>query len=184
MRRRDSEHWLKELLRWARAMVISTDTRDGHEMLRLLLQSPRSLVYKHRSLSTPPLPRVCVARHCQGAMIQGQLPWENTQCAAGHCNIMLASATTGSPCIPYPSLPPAWVSQSPLISDYFNPILSERRTVILRWPTGRGGAKSKAEPQELCKQRREREISPCSLRRRGLNLHNKLDVPCICGIPE
>ena len=50
--------------------------------------------------------------------------------------------------------------------------------------TQRRGAKSKAEPQELCEQRREREISPSSLRSSGLNLHNQLDVPCICGIPE
>ena len=28
------------------------------------------------------------------------------------------------------------------------------------------------------------EISPSSLRSSGLNLHNQLDVPCICGIPE
>ena len=54
----------------------------------------------------------------------------------------------------------------------------------LRRPTRRGRAKSKAEPQELCEQRREREISPNSLRSRGLKLHNQLDVPCICGIPE
>ena len=76
------------------------------------------------------------------------------------------------------------MSQSPRISCSFNPILSERRTDALRRPTRRGGAKPKAEPQELCKQRREREISPSSLRSSGLNLHNQLDVPCICGIPE
>ena len=40
------------------------------------------------------------------------------------------------------------------------------------------------KPQELCKQRRERGISPSSLRSSGLNLHNQLDVPCISGIPE
>ena len=51
-------------------------------------------------------------------------------------------------------------------------------------PTCRGRAKSKAEPQELCEQRREREFSLSSLRSRELNLHNELDVPCICGIPE
>ena len=28
------------------------------------------------------------------------------------------------------------------------------------------------------------EISPSSLRSSGLNLHNQLDVPCTCGIPE
>ena len=80
----------------------------------------------------------------------------------------------------YPSLPPARVSQSPQISCSFNPILSERRTDALRRPTRRGGV----EPQELCEQRREREIPPSSLRSSGLNLHNQLDVPCICGIPE
>ena len=41
-RREDSEHHLNELQRWARATAISADTRDGHEMLRLLLQPPRS----------------------------------------------------------------------------------------------------------------------------------------------
>ena len=84
----------------------------------------------------------------------------------------------------YPSLPAAWVSQSPRISCSFNPVLSEQRTDALRRPTRRGGAKSKAEPWELCEQRREREISHSSLRSSGLNLHNQLDVPCICGIPE
>ena len=63
------------------------------------------------------------------------------------------------------------MSQSPLISYYFNPVLSWQRTDTLRQPTRRGGAKSKAEPQELCEQRREREISPSSLRSSGLNLH-------------
>ena len=38
-------------------------------------------VCKHRSLSTPPLPGACAARHCQGSVIQGQLPRENTRCA-------------------------------------------------------------------------------------------------------
>ena len=141
-------------------------------------------VCKHRSLSTPPLPGACAARHYQGPVRQGQLPWENTRCASGCCNRTPTSATAGSPRIPYPSLPPSLMRQSPLIRYYFNPSLSERRTDALRWPTRRGGAKYKAEPQELCKQRREREISPRSLRSSGLNLHNQLDVPCICGIPK
>ena len=33
-------------------------------------------VCEHRSLSTPPLPGACAAHHCQGPMIQGQLPRE------------------------------------------------------------------------------------------------------------
>ena len=42
-RRGDSENCLNELQRRAGAAAISTDPRDGHETLRLLLQSPRSL---------------------------------------------------------------------------------------------------------------------------------------------
>ena len=141
-------------------------------------------VCKYRSLSTPPLLIACAACHCQGPVIQGQLPWENIWHASGCWNVTPASATAGSPCILHPSLLPASVSQNPLISCYFNPILSERRIDNRRWPTCRGGAKSKAEPQELWKQRGEREISPSSLRSSGLNLHNQLDVPFICGIPK
>ena len=132
---------------------------------------------EHRSLSTPPLLGACAAHHCQGPVTQGQLPQENTRRASGCCNITLDSAAASSTCILYPSLPPARVSQSPRISGSFNPVLSELRTDALRRPTCRGGSKSKAEPQELCEQRREREISPCSLRSRGLNLHNQLDAP-------
>ena len=42
-RRGNSEHCLNELQRQARAAAISADTRDRHEMLRLLLQPPRTL---------------------------------------------------------------------------------------------------------------------------------------------
>ena len=77
----------------------------------------------------------------------------------------------------YPSLPVAWVSQNPRSSCSFNPVLSGRGTDALRRPTRRGGSKSKADPQELCEQRREGEISPSSLRSSGLKLHKQLDVP-------
>ena len=43
VRRGDSEHRLNELLRRVQAVAISADTRDGQEMLRLLLEPPRSL---------------------------------------------------------------------------------------------------------------------------------------------
>ena len=76
----------------------------------------------------------------------------------------------------YPSLPAAWVSQSPQSSCSFNPVLSGWGTDALRRPTRRGGSKSKADPQELCEQRREGEISPSSLRSSGLKLHKQLDV--------
>ena len=78
---------------------------------------------------------------------------------------------------PYRSLPADWVSQSPRSSCSFNPVLSGRGIDALRQPTRRGGSKSKAEPQELCEQRREGEISPSSLRSSGLKLHKQLDVP-------
>ena len=128
------------------------------------------------SLCSPPLP---------GSRDPGTTsPGERTarlrlvQRHAGLCRRRLA------PPPPYPSLPPAWVSQSPRSSCSFNPVLSEQGTDALRWPTCRGVAKSKAEPRELCEQRREREISPSSLRSSRLNLHRQLDVPCICWIPE
>ena len=62
-------------------------------------------VCKHRSLSTPPLPGVCAARHCHGPVIQGQLPRENTRHASGWCNVIPASAAAGSPRIRTPPSP-------------------------------------------------------------------------------
>ena len=176
-RRRDSGHRLNELQRRAQAAAISTDSRDGHETLMLLLQQPRILCASTAHYPHLPAPGACAAHHCQGPMIQGQLPHENTWHTTGCCNVTPASVAIGSPRIPYPSLPPAWVSQSPLITCSFNPLLSGWRRVARGQPTCKGRAKSKAEPQELCKQRREKEISPSSLRSSGLNLHNQLDVP-------
>ena len=66
-------------------------------------------VCKHRSLSTPPLPRPCAARHCQGPVIQGQLPREKARRASGWCNVAPASAAAGSPRIRTPPSPrPEW----------------------------------------------------------------------------
>ena len=127
------------------------------------------------SLCMPPLPGSCGPGTTS--------PGEHTaclrllQCHAGLCQRRLASHSVLIS-------PPGLSEPEPPISCYFNSVLSERRTDALRRPTHRGGAKSKAEPQELCEQRREREISPGSLRSRGLNLHNQLPVPCISGIPE
>ena len=169
-------------------MGASRGYQRGHKRRAWNTKAPAAAtkkpVCKHRSLATPPLPESIAAHHYQDPVIQGQFPWENTRHVSGCCNIMLASAAAGLPHILYPFLPLAWVSQSPLISCYFNPILSERRTDTLRWPTCRGGAQSKAEPQELWEQRRERKISPSSLKSSRLNLHNQLDVPCISGIPK
>ena len=58
VRRGDSERRLKELQRRERAEVISTDPRDRHETLRLVLQPPRSLCastghYPHRPSQEP-----------------------------------------------------------------------------------------------------------------------------------
>ena len=64
-------------------------------------------VCKHRSLSTPPLPLACAARHCHSPMIQGQLPRENARHISGCCNITPASAATGSSRICAPPSPPA-----------------------------------------------------------------------------
>ena len=119
-------------------------------------------VCKHRSLSTPPLPGACAARHRQGRVIQGQLLWENIWHTSGCCNVMLTSAATGLPRIPYPSFPPAWVSQSPLISCYFNPILPEGGTEALRQPSCRGGTKSKAEPRSCANKEEKGKFLPAA----------------------
>ena len=144
-------------------MAISADTRDRHEMLRLLLPPPRSFCastghYPHLSSREPVRPTTA------------RVPWSRDdfpgrthgapQAAAMSCWPLLPQA---HPTFHTPSAPVAWVSQSPLISHSFNPVLCERRTDALRRPTCRGRAISKAEPQELCKQRRERNISPSTL---------------------
>ena len=84
--------------------------------------------------------------------------------------------------IPLP--PPSLSEPEPPKQPLFNPVLSGWGTDALRWPTCRGRTKSKAEPQELCEQTREREISPSCLKSSRLNLHNQLDVPCIYGMPK
>ena len=128
-----------------------------------------------RSLCSPPLPgsrdpgTTSLGEHTAHLML--------VQRHAGLCHHRLALHSIPLPC-------PGLSEPEPLISCYFNPVLSEWGTEALRRPTRRGGAKSKAEPQELCKQRREREISPSSLRGSGLNLHNQPDVACSSGIPE
>ena len=174
--------------KWAPEMDVSRGYQHGHQRwawnTKTAAAATKNPMCKYRSLSTSPLPRACAARHCQGPVIQGQLPRENTRRASGCCNITSASASAGWPHILYPFLPRAWVSQSSLISCYFKPVLSERRTDARGWPTHRGRPKSAAETQEVCAKRREREISPSSLRSSRLNLHNQLDVPCICGKSE
>ena len=62
-------------------------------------------VCKHRSLSTPPLPGACATHHYQGPVMQGQLPREKAWRASGCCNVTLASAAAGLPCIRTPPSP-------------------------------------------------------------------------------
>ena len=189
-RRGNSDHCLNELQRWARAAAINTNTRDGHEMLRLLRQPPRSLCastghYPHHTSQEPVQPATA------------RVPWSTDNTWRTHFPRRTHGkpqpvATSQWPLLPQarptfhtPPSPwgrPEW-ARAPE-SCYFNHVLSRWGIDALRWPTLTGGAKSKAEPQELCEQRREREISPSSLRINRLNLHNQLDVPCISGIPE
>ena len=62
-------------------------------------------VCKHRSLSTPPLPVACAARHCQGPGIRGQLPRENALRASGCCNVTTPLPPQARPASSVP-LPP------------------------------------------------------------------------------
>ena len=151
-------------------------------MLRLLLLPPRSLC-----ASTGHYPHLPSWEPVQPAT--ARIPWSRDNFLGRTHGAPHAAATSRRPLPPlaphpYTSLPPAWVSQSPRSSCFFNPVLCEWRTNALRRPTGRGGAKSKAEPWELYEQRREREISLSSLRRSGLELHKQLDVPASVEYPN
>ena len=131
------------------------------------------------NLCSPPLP---------GSRDPGRSsPGEHTarfrllQCHASLCPCRLTSNSNydnHTPPSPWPE------SKRALISCCFNPLLSGWGTDSWRWPTHRSGAKTKAEPQELCEKRRERKISPCSLRSSRLNPYNQLVKHCIWRIPE
>ena len=168
-------------------MGVSRGYHCGHQRrawnAKAATAATKTPVCKHRSLSTPPLPGACAAATTRVLWSRDNFP--------GRTHTMpQAVATSRWPlppqaCPAFCTLPPHILSEpEPLNQHSFYPLLSEWRTDALRWPTHRGRSKSKAEPQELCEQRREREISPSSLRSSRLNLHNQLDVPCICGIPE
>ena len=139
-------------------------------MTTILKKKKKKPVCKHRSLSTPPLPRACAARHCQGPVIQGQLP--STSLGEHTLSIRLLQHHTGlcrrrlTPhSIPLPS--PAWVSQCPLISCYFNPVLSaknrrpqatymQRRVQIQSWTPG--AVRTKKRKRNLSQQPQEQWI--------------------------
>ena len=132
-RRGDSEHCLNELQRWVWAATVSADSRDRHGTLRLLLQPPRILC-----ASTGHYPHIPSWEPVQPAT--ARVPWSRDNFPGrtngvppGCCNVSLASASAGSPHIPYPSLSPAWVSHNPLISNSFNLLLSGWRTDARGW---------------------------------------------------
>ena len=73
-------------------------------MLRLLLPPPRSLC-----ASTGHYPHLPSREPVQPTTASVQLPRENTRHASGWCNVTLASAAAGSPCIrTTPSPRPEW----------------------------------------------------------------------------
>ena len=127
-------------------------------MLRLLLQPPRSLC-----ASTGHSPHLPSQEPVQPATARVLWSRDNfpgrTHGASGCCNVTPASAAAGLPLIPYPSLLPAWVSQSSLISCYFNPILSGRGTGDFRQTTCRGKAKSKLKPGAVRTKNRKGNLS-------------------------
>ena len=180
---------LNKLQRRVQATAISADTRDGHETLTLLLQRPRILCASTGHY--PHLPSREPVQHTTA-----RIPWSRDNFPGRTHGVPQAVATSRWPLLPQacpafhynyrtpPSSRPEWARAPESAAPLTPSCLSGWRTDARGWPTWRGGAKSKAEPQELCKQRREREISPCRLRSRALNLHIQPDVPCICGIPE
>ena len=162
-RRGNSEHCLNELQRWARAAVISADPRDGREMLRLLLQPPRSLCASTGHFHTSPPGSLCSSplpgSRDPGTTSLGEhkVRLRLVQRHAGLCHRRLTPH-------PVPLPPPAWVSQSPLISCHFNPVLSGQEQMpsgdlhteagpIQSWTPGAGQTKKRKgnfsqQPQE------------------------------------
>ena len=104
-RRGDSERRLKELQTGTSRSYQRGPQRQARDA-KAAAAATKKAVCKHRSPSTPPLLGACAARHCQGPVIQGQLPRENAwrlrllQRHAGLCRRRLAPH-------PYPSLHPA-----------------------------------------------------------------------------
>ena len=106
VRRGDSDHCLNELQRRARATDISADPRDRHEMLRLLLQPPKTFVRAQVTIHNPPPGSLC-SPPLPGSCDPGTTsPGERMACIrlvqrhACLCGHRLAPH-------PYPSLPPA-----------------------------------------------------------------------------
>ena len=100
-----AEHHLNKLQRWARAVAISSDNRDGYETLTLLLQPPSILCAGTGHYPQPP------GSLCSPQLPGSHDPWttslgEHTACLglvqrhASLCRRRLAPHS-------YPSLPPA-----------------------------------------------------------------------------
>ena len=179
-----ADHHLCELQRWTQAATVISEPRGGWWLPPLqptvLCASAGHCTHLPGSLRSPPL--LSVPR-------SGEIPQKNAQCPSDCSNFLPASAATGTPptsqlWLPYPSLSPAWVSKWDLISHCFHSLLPGLETDGWGWPTGRSRAKTKAELQEQCNQRRWREVSPCSHRSSGLNPCNRLGKPCTCEIYE
>ena len=73
--------------------------------IKAAVAATKKPVYKHRSLSTPPLLGACAAHDCQGPVIQGQLPRENARCASGCCNISGPLPPQARPALRTPPFP-------------------------------------------------------------------------------
>ena len=135
-----------------------------------------------------PLPGACGACHCQGPKIQGQLcgrTHSTPQAVAMSCQPLPLQARPTIPIMTTVPLPPPSLSEpDPLISCCFNPVLSGWAQMPEGDLHAEAGPKPKLNPRSCAKKRRKRKISLCSLRSSGLNPHNQLDEPCICGIPE
>ena len=135
MWREDSEHCLNEFQRQAWAAAISTDTRDGHETLRLLLQPPRSLCASTGHY--PYLPSREPVQPTTARVLWSRDNFPRRAHSTPQASAMLRwhLLPQAHPASPTPPFLPASVSQSPLISCSFNLVLSEQRTDALRRPT-------------------------------------------------
>ena len=140
------------------ATAISSDPKDGHDILTLLSLLPRILrasTGQDTLPRPPPHPRELV-QHATARIPRSRDSFPRRthgapQAAAMSCwPLPLQAQTAFQLWLLYPTASPALVSKRALISRCFNPLLSGWGTDPWGQPTCRIEAKTKAEPQELC----------------------------------
>ena len=124
------ERELRALLKGGPEMDVSCGYQHGPQRwawgTKAAAAATNKPVCKHRSLSTRPLLGACASRHCQGPVIQGQLPREKARSGSGWCNVMPASAAASSPRTHCPPSPRPERARAPKSAASLTPLCGGR----------------------------------------------------------